>query len=103
MRKIRLKNARVPILLLLFPVVIGSACVKGTNNSSNSTKTLTATIESYSSMSILKSILVQTKLDATFNQGGPYTFFGATDNAFTTYGLTTSYLSGLPDSTLNAL
>src|SRR5579872_1587618 len=103
MRKLTVKNIRTAIPLLLLPAAILAGCVKGTNSSSNSTKSLTATIESYSSMSILKSILVQTKLDATFNQGGPYTFFSTTDNAFTQYGLTSSYLSSLPDSTLTAM
>lgn len=88
---------------LLLPAAILAGCVKGTNNSSNSTKSLTATIESYSSLGILKSLLIQTKLDATFNQGGPYTFFGATDNAYTQYGLTTAYLGGLSDSALTAM
>ena len=94
------RHAKLAAVLLSMPVAILTGCVKGNSNAnSNTTATITATIEAQNSLGLTRTMLVNTKLDATFGSNGPYTVFVASDNSYNSVNITSSYLGTLSDST----
>jgi uncharacterized surface protein with fasciclin (FAS1) repeats len=92
-------------MLLILPVLILSSCVKGGGSSNgNNTQSIEAIVKANStSMTLYQSLLVRTGLDATFSQGGPYTVFASTDNAFSQVGYTSANLANLSDSQVRSI
>ncbi len=101
-------NLRVLTVSCLLTLCLGGigleSCVKSnTGNNNTPTSTIMDIVNNSTNLTILKSALVRTNLDAMLSQPGPYTLIAPTDASFANAGLDTAAIAKLTDAQLKSI
>jgi uncharacterized surface protein with fasciclin (FAS1) repeats len=101
----RIKHYLITVSIAMFALIsfgLLSGCVKSNQGTGTPpVYSIFKLVNSSSNLTQLDTALIKTGLDSVFNQMGSYTFFVATDAAWTAAGLTDAVVNSLSDSQLN--
>ncbi|HLX93138.1 MAG TPA: fasciclin domain-containing protein [Puia sp.] len=99
----RAKNYAVGNVFIGFAVCglfLGSCVKSAVPNTNTKSNTITAVITNSSNATLTDTAFTRAGLDSMFNNGGPFTFFVATDAAWLLAGISDTTFDRLPDSVI---
>jgi len=93
------------LLVIIYNSMLVSGCVKNSNiNSTTPTDTtISGLIATISNLTVLSSAVNAVDLDTLLSKPGPYTYFVATDAAYSGFGISSTTLTSLPDTQLRKI